>query len=181
MAAHLRAALCGLRCNRGTQPIAPLNSAKALRAAVSGRFSTRSLRPPGRRRRGSAVAYDEAGVGLVEARRLCEARGGGAGELQRQMLPTQYNLSCRIDRLEQAGYTERRACDDDGRGQIIVITTAGRDIRRRMWAVTGPQSNERSAIIFRPSKPRRLMHCWATSQARAAGARPTRAMNSAAS
>jgi DNA-binding MarR family transcriptional regulator len=59
------------------------------------------------------------------------------GELQREMLLAQYNLSRLIDRIERAGYVERRPCDDDGRGQVIVITAAGRDIRRRMWAVYG--------------------------------------------
>jgi DNA-binding MarR family transcriptional regulator len=54
------------------------------------------------------------------------------------MLLAQYNLSRLIDRVEHAGYAERRRCDDDGRGQVIVITAAGRDIRRRMWAVYAP-------------------------------------------
>ena len=74
---------------------------------------------------------------LLELERAGD-RGLRPGELQRQMLLAQYNLSRLIDRVEQAGYAERRACDDDGRGQIIVITAAGRDIRRRMWAVYGP-------------------------------------------
>jgi DNA-binding MarR family transcriptional regulator len=56
-------------------------------------------------------------------------------ELEREMLLAQYNLSRLIDRVEQAGYVERRACDDDGRGQVIVITAAGRHVRRRMWPV----------------------------------------------
>jgi DNA-binding MarR family transcriptional regulator len=34
----------------------------------------------------------------------------------------QYNLSRLIERIERAGYLERRACEDDGRGQLIVIT-----------------------------------------------------------
>ena len=65
-------------------------------------------------------------------------RGLRPGELQREMLLAQYNLSRLIDRIERAGYVERRPCDDDGRGQAIVITAAGRDIRVRMWAVYGP-------------------------------------------
>ena len=65
-------------------------------------------------------------------------RGLRPGELQREMLLAQYNLSRLIDRIECAGYVERRPCDDDGRGQVIVITASGRDIRRRMWAVYGP-------------------------------------------
>src|ERR1700722_3402786 len=74
---------------------------------------------------------------LLELERAGD-RGLRPGELQRAMLLAQYNLSRLIDRVEHAGYAERRPCDDDGRGQVIVITAAGRDIRRRMWAVYGP-------------------------------------------
>lgn len=66
-------------------------------------------------------------------------RAGAPGlrpfELERAMLLEQYNLSRLLDRVEKAGYVERRACEDDGRGQIIAITTAGKAIRRRMWPV----------------------------------------------
>jgi DNA-binding MarR family transcriptional regulator len=54
-------------------------------------------------------------------------------ELEREMLLAQYNLSRLVDRIEKAGYLERRACDDDGRGHVIVITAAGKRIRRSMW------------------------------------------------
>jgi DNA-binding MarR family transcriptional regulator len=50
-------------------------------------------------------------------------------ELQRAMLLEQYNLSRLIDRIEQAGYVERRACVDDGRGQLLAITDRGRAIQ----------------------------------------------------
>jgi DNA-binding MarR family transcriptional regulator len=66
-------------------------------------------------------------------------RVGGDGlrpfELERAMLLAQYNLSRLIDRMERAGYVERRACDDDGRGQLIAITERGKAIRRKMWPV----------------------------------------------
>ncbi|HVO00132.1 MAG TPA: helix-turn-helix domain-containing protein [Steroidobacteraceae bacterium] len=69
-------------------------------------------------------------------------RAGPAGlrpfELGRELLLSQCNLSRLIDRLEQEKYVERRACQDDGRGQVIVITRAGRGMRRRMWGVYGP-------------------------------------------
>jgi DNA-binding MarR family transcriptional regulator len=54
-------------------------------------------------------------------------------ELERQMLIAQSNISRLIDRIEAAGYVERRPCDEDARGQMIVITPAGRDLRKRMW------------------------------------------------
>lgn len=66
-------------------------------------------------------------------------RAGDAGlrpfALEREMLLAQYSLSRLIDRIEKAGYVERRACEDDGRGQVVAITTAGKVIRRRMWPV----------------------------------------------
>ena len=74
---------------------------------------------------------------LLELERV-EERGLRPFELEREMLLTQYNLSRLIDRIAKAGYVERRACEDDGRGQLITITSAGKKIRRRIWAVYGP-------------------------------------------
>jgi DNA-binding MarR family transcriptional regulator len=66
-------------------------------------------------------------------------RAGGEGlrafELERAMLLAQYNLSRLIDRIERAGYVERRNCEDDGRGQMIVISERGKAMRRKMWPV----------------------------------------------
>jgi DNA-binding MarR family transcriptional regulator len=66
-------------------------------------------------------------------------RAGAEGlrpfELERAMLLEQYNLSRLIDRIEKADYVERRPCAEDGRGQVIAITPAGRAIRKRMWPV----------------------------------------------
>ncbi len=73
---------------------------------------------------------------LLELERAGE-QGLRPFELEREMLLAQYNLSRLIDRIAKAGYVERRACEDDGRGQVIVITAAGKDLRRRMWAVYG--------------------------------------------
>ena len=68
-------------------------------------------------------------------------RAGEAGlrpfEIERQILIAQSNISRLIDRLEERGYVERRPCEDDGRGQRIVITSSGRDMRKRMWPVYG--------------------------------------------
>ena len=66
-------------------------------------------------------------------------RAGESGlrpfEIERNMLLAQYNLSRLIDRIEEKGYVERRACTEDGRGQLVVITDAGRIMRRQMWPV----------------------------------------------
>jgi DNA-binding MarR family transcriptional regulator len=56
-------------------------------------------------------------------------------ELERGMLLAQYNLSRLIDRIEHAGYLERRECVEDGRGRLIAITARGKEIRRKMWPV----------------------------------------------
>ena len=59
-------------------------------------------------------------------------------ELEHRMLLAQYNLSRLLERLVRAGYVERRPCSDDKRGHVLVISPAGRAIRRRMWATYGP-------------------------------------------
>lgn len=56
-------------------------------------------------------------------------------ELEQAMLLAQYNLSRLVDRIEAAGYVERRPCEEDARGHRVVITDAGRAVRRRMWPV----------------------------------------------
>jgi DNA-binding MarR family transcriptional regulator len=53
--------------------------------------------------------------------------------LEQELLLAQYNLSRLLDRLESAGYVERQTCPEDGRGQIVAITTSGRALVKRMW------------------------------------------------
>lgn len=66
-------------------------------------------------------------------------RAGPAGlrpfQLERAMLLAQYNLSRLVDRIEQAGYVSRQSCEGDGRGQLIVITPEGQNLRKRMWPI----------------------------------------------
>jgi DNA-binding MarR family transcriptional regulator len=66
-------------------------------------------------------------------------RAGPSGlrpfELERAMLLAQYNLSRLVDRIELGGYVAREACEDDGRGQLIVITPEGQALRKRMWPI----------------------------------------------
>ena len=69
---------------------------------------------------------------LLEVERAGE-NGLRPFELERAMLLAQYNLSRLVDRLERAGYVERRVCEEDGRGQLIVIAGAGKAMRRKMW------------------------------------------------
>lgn len=88
---------------------------------------------------------------------LLEVEGAGAQglrpfELERQMLLAQYNLSRLLDRLDSAGYIERRACADDGRGQVLAITASGKDLRRQMWAVYGPAIQKAVGALLSPAQ-----------------------------
>ena len=55
--------------------------------------------------------------------------------LERALLLPQYGLSRLLDRIEAAGYLERRPCPEDGRGQVVAISRSGKALRRRMWPV----------------------------------------------
>ncbi len=59
-------------------------------------------------------------------------------ELQAELLLPQYGMSRLLDRMETAGYVRRVSCNDDGRGQVLFITSSGRRIRKRIWSVYGP-------------------------------------------
>src|SRR5690349_20420711 len=56
-------------------------------------------------------------------------------DMQDRLLFPQSNLSRLIDRLEAAGLVQRGTCEEDARGQIVCITGAGKDLRKRMWRV----------------------------------------------
>src|SRR5690348_7776612 len=54
-------------------------------------------------------------------------------DVQGRLLFPQSNLSRLLDRMESAGLVERDTCQEDARGQIVRITQAGKDLRKRMW------------------------------------------------
>lgn len=56
-------------------------------------------------------------------------------EIGREVLLTKHNLSRLIDRMEKVGAVSRADCPEDGRGNVVFITAAGRALRRRMWPV----------------------------------------------
>ena len=60
-------------------------------------------------------------------------------ELADRIVLPRYNLTRLADRLEQAGLLQREDCEDDRRGFFLAITSAGRQMRQRMWTVYGPQ------------------------------------------
>ena len=56
-------------------------------------------------------------------------------EIERETLLAQYNLSRLLDRLEKEGLVAREPCQDDARGQGVVITDKGRAVQARTWKV----------------------------------------------
>jgi DNA-binding MarR family transcriptional regulator len=54
-------------------------------------------------------------------------------EIEDRLLIAQHNVSRLIDRLEAGGYVERQPCEEDGRGQVVALTPAGRDLLKKMW------------------------------------------------
>ncbi len=77
-------------------------------------------------------------------------------ELERRLLLAQYNASRLIDRMARAGLVERRACPEDGRGQLVAITRDGRQMQRRMWRVYGPAIAEHVGAKLSPADARKL-------------------------
>jgi DNA-binding MarR family transcriptional regulator len=68
------------------------------------------------------------------------------------MLFEQYNLSRLIDRLAAAGLVERRDCAEDRRGQRLVVTAAGRALRRRIWEVSSRAIEDAIAAKLLPEE-----------------------------
>ena len=56
-------------------------------------------------------------------------------ELARRVVLSKSNVSRLADRLEEAKLVERQDAPSDGRGYELVLTRAGRALRRRMWPV----------------------------------------------
>jgi len=56
-------------------------------------------------------------------------------ELARRVVLSKSNLSRLADRLEEAKLVERQDAADDRRGYDLVLTRAGRAMRRKMWPV----------------------------------------------
>jgi DNA-binding MarR family transcriptional regulator len=66
-------------------------------------------------------------------------RADGAGmrpmELQAQLLLAQHNVSRLIDRMDAKNLVKKKRAASDGRGQLVEMTEAGRDLLRKMWPV----------------------------------------------
>jgi DNA-binding MarR family transcriptional regulator len=59
-------------------------------------------------------------------------------DLANHILVARYSLSRLVDRMEGEGLVERKQCAEDLRGQMVVLTDAGRALRKRIWAAYGP-------------------------------------------
>jgi DNA-binding MarR family transcriptional regulator len=59
-------------------------------------------------------------------------------ELESKLMLKQYGVSRLIERIEKSGHLKRETCEDDGRGQRLTITEAGKKLRRRMWSIYAP-------------------------------------------
>lgn len=77
---------------------------------------------------------------------LALERAGADGlrpyELEGSLLLPQYGVSRLVERLAKEGHLQRVSCEDDGRGQSLVITPSGQNLRQQMWTVYGPAINE---------------------------------------
>ena len=77
-------------------------------------------------------------------------------EIEKETLLAQYNLSRLLDRMEKEGLIRREPCEDDARGQWVVITEEGRAAQARTWKVyarsiqrhVGEKLDERSATML---------------------------------
>ena len=56
-------------------------------------------------------------------------------EVQSRIMLAQYNLCRLIDRLQREELVQRQPSPEDGRSNLLVITSKGRELRQRMWPV----------------------------------------------
>ncbi|MET0234996.1 MAG: MarR family transcriptional regulator [Kibdelosporangium sp.] len=86
------------------------------------------------------VVYRRHGLGEGEFDVLATLRRAGApyerapGELAQFTMVTTGAMTKRIDRLERDGLVARRRSTSDGRGRVVALTTAGRDLIDRAFA-----------------------------------------------
>lgn len=71
---------------------------------------------------------------LLELRRA-DGEGLRPMELETRLLLAQHNVSRLIDRMDAKNLVRKKRAVDDGRGQLVEMTDAGRELLRRMWPV----------------------------------------------
>ncbi|GAA4443584.1 MarR family transcriptional regulator [Phytohabitans houttuyneae] len=107
------------------------------------------------------VVYRRHGLSEGEFDVLAALRRAGApyerapGELAAFTMVTTGGMTKRIDRLERAGLVTRRRSGTDGRGRVVALTTAGRELIDR--AFTEHMHNERRLLAaLRPEEAAQL-------------------------
>lgn len=86
------------------------------------------------------VVYERYGLSegefdvLAALRRVGEPFERAPGELAAHTMVTTGAMTKRIDRLERAGLVTRRRSEADGRGRVVALTRAGRDLFDRAFA-----------------------------------------------
>jgi DNA-binding MarR family transcriptional regulator len=89
---------------------------------------------------------------LAALRRQGPPNEASPGDLAVAMLVTTGATTKRIDRLERQGYVTRRPSDTDGRGRVVALTTAGRNLVDRLFTVH--LANEASILAALPETQR---------------------------
>lgn len=96
---------------------------------------------------------------LASLRRAGEPFERAPGELARFTMVTTGAMTKRIDRLEDAGLVARRPATHDGRGRIVALTDAGRDLidraftdhmrneHRLLEAITADEADQLEALL----------------------------------
>ncbi|MFE9809328.1 MarR family winged helix-turn-helix transcriptional regulator [Streptomyces sp. NPDC005227] len=86
-----------------------------------------------------SVVYRRYGLGegdfdvLAALRRAGEPFERAPGELAAHTMVTTGAMTKRIDRLERSGLVTRRRAADDGRGRVVALTTAGKELFDRAF------------------------------------------------
>ena len=76
--------------------------------------------------------------------------------LQERLLLPQSGMSRLLQRLEKADYIKRLDCEADGRGFVVVITSQGKAIRRRMWPVYAETLINRIEVRLSPKQAQEI-------------------------
>ena len=96
------------------------------------------------------VVYQRFGLSEAEFDLLATLRRAGApferapGELAAHTMVTTGAISKQVDRLERSGLLTRRRSDSDGRGRVVALTDAGRELID--GAFTAHMANERQLL-----------------------------------
>lgn len=107
------------------------------------------------------VVYERYGLSegefdvLAALRRAGEPFERAPGELAARTMVTTGAMTKRIDRLERAGLVGRRRSESDGRGRVVALTPAGRDLIDR--AFTEHMRNEQRLLaVLEPAEAAEL-------------------------